>query len=338
MDVEPSNLPCVMLYAVEATDRSRQQQLIALADRLNGDGVETVIDLYYSSPAEGWPAWMERMAANRRILVACTELYKKRFDLTDSSGGGGVTYEARIVRQRLLADKGKNRDVIPIILAPTDRPFVPLVLRDVTVYDVSTEEGYEALYARLTGRELYPKPAVGKIRPLRSPEPQQKVNSASTTTADDEATRLEIGVSLERLLTSMRRVFIRGQFSLGEWQALHDDLDKRVRNNGARALGKLYPELCRALDHDQFAITYSMRLHDQYNPKIQDTKSSERHRAALVRLHDAYAMQNIATNVQILAPFLRELADAELATRLEYVATAQREIAERDLGDPRNYE
>jgi hypothetical protein len=152
---------------------------------------------------------------------------------------------------------------------------------------------------------------------------------------DDEAVRAEIAVALERLLTAMRRVFIRGQFTLDEWQALHNDLDDRVRNRGARALGRLYAKFCQALDHDQFAITYAVRLHDRYPPSSDASKSAHvERRKAMERQHDAYAMQNIAIDVQTLAPFLRELGNDELATRLEYVATSQRQIAERDLGDP----
>lgn len=81
---------CVILFAVEANDRSRQVQLLALADRLNKDGIDTEISLYHSSPSEGWNVWMERMAENRVVLIACTELYRDRFDLHDTSGGGGV--------------------------------------------------------------------------------------------------------------------------------------------------------------------------------------------------------------------------------------------------------
>ena len=326
---------CVILFAVEADDRSRQVQLLALADRLNRDGVDTEISLYHSSPPEGWNVWMEQMAVNRVALVACTELYRDRFEVHDTSGSGGVIYEARILRERLKAGKGLNSDVIPFVLGPTDRTFIPRVLQDVTAYDVSNEEGYEALYARLTGREMYEKPPLGEIRPLRVRDVDASTSKESIPSTDHAAIRAEIAVALERLLSGLRRTFIRGQFSFGEWQYLHDDLDARVRNRGSRALGRLYADFCRALDHDQFAITYGTRLYEKYAPRFEQAKSNDEKLGSLTRAHDAYAMQNIASAVQTLTPFLRELGNDELATRLEYVATSQREIAERDLGDPR---
>lgn len=327
--------PCVILFAAEADDRSRQVQLLALADRLNKDGIDTEISLYHSSPPEGWNVWMERMAADRTVLTACTELYRERFELNETSGGGGVTYEARIVRERLKAGKGLNSYVIPFVLEPADCTFIPRVLKDVTAYDVSNEAGYEALYARLTGREIYEKPPLGQIRPLRMPHVDAGKVKETVLSADDAALRAEVAVALERLLSAMRRTFIRGQFSFGEWQHLHDDLDARVRNRGARALGRLYADFCRALDHDQFAISYGTRLFEKYSPRFEQAKFDETKLSSLTRSHDAYAMQNIASTVQTLAPFLRELGNDELATRLEYIATSQREIAERDLADPR---
>ena len=197
--------PCVILFAAEADDRSRQVQLLALADRLNKDGIDTEISLYHSSPPEGWNVWMERMAADRTVLTACTELYRERFELNETSGGGGVTYEARIVRERLKAGKGLNSYVIPFVLEPADCTFIPRVLKDVTAYDVSNEAGYEALYARLTGREIYEKPPLGQIRPLRMPHVDAGKVKETVLSADDAALRAEVAVALERLLSAMRR-------------------------------------------------------------------------------------------------------------------------------------
>lgn len=225
--------------------------------------------------------------------------------------------------------------MIPFVLEPTDYSFIPRVLQDVTSYDVSNEMGYEALYARLTGREIYEKPALGELRPLRISGADASKAIGPILSTEDTAIREEIAVALERLLSAMRRTFIRGQFSFGEWQFLHNDLDARVRNRGSRALGLLYADFCRALDHDQFAITYGTRLYEKYEPRFEQAKSNDDRLGSLTRAYDAYAMQNIASAVQTLVPFLRELGNDELATRLEYVATSQREIAERDLGDSR---
>ena len=33
--------------------------VLELADRLVGDGIDCILDQYESSPAEGWPKWMD---------------------------------------------------------------------------------------------------------------------------------------------------------------------------------------------------------------------------------------------------------------------------------------
>ena len=50
--------PRVLLsFSHESADH--EVRCLALADRLRSDGVDCMIDLYDSSPHEGWPRWME---------------------------------------------------------------------------------------------------------------------------------------------------------------------------------------------------------------------------------------------------------------------------------------
>jgi hypothetical protein len=328
---------CVVLYSLEAEDRGRRSQLLALANRLNAEGIDTEIDMYHASPPEGWPVWMERMAQERTVLIACTEQLYAKFDGSNESGEGGAEYEARIIRHRLKVGKGSNSFIIPVLLSADDVRYVPVILADVTRFDVSSDEGYERLYGLLTGREINQKPSVGTIRPLRAPNSADAPAAGVPFTTDDQATRSQIAVALGRLLTAMRRVFVRGQFSFGEWQELHNQLDTLARGHkGARALGPRYAEFCKALDHDQFSINYGLGLHKEFEEKRKafGTHSELLYKERETRQHDALMMQNIADDVQTLAPFLRDFGDDGLAERLEYSATANREIAERTLREP----
>ncbi len=328
---------CIIIYSLPATELYRQEQIRTLADRLNSEGVDTEIDLYHPAPPEGWPQWMEEMMKDRTVLLICTKQYYERFERLDSSGEGGVAYEARLVRLRLLNGKGINADIFPLLLSPADREFIPGVLRDVTPFDISQEADYEKLYAVLTDRKIHEKPSLGEIRSLRAPNQVIAAESSiSTLNPDDAATHQQIGAALERLLDGLRRLFIKGIFPFDAWQDLHRELDSLVRGHaGARALGSRYAPFCKAMDHDQFCINYCWGLHQEFEKKSQAFKGlSKEYEKREIRYHDAYVVQAVSDDVLTLAPFLRDFGNSQLAERLEFVATAQRAIAERTLQEP----
>ena len=63
--------------------------ILALSERLRQEGVVCVIDQYEQSPAEGWPLWCEREVKRANfVLVACTEIYLRRFDGEEEPGKG----------------------------------------------------------------------------------------------------------------------------------------------------------------------------------------------------------------------------------------------------------
>lgn len=77
--------------------------VLTLSDRLRSEGVDCRIDQYEESPPQGWPSWCERQVREADfVLVACTEIYLRRFQGEEETGKGlGVNWEGHIITQEL---------------------------------------------------------------------------------------------------------------------------------------------------------------------------------------------------------------------------------------------
>ena len=131
--------------------------------------------------------------------------YERRFRGKEETGKGlGVQWEGAIITQEIYEAETHNTMFIPVLFSPNDSAYIPIVLRGATRYNLNTEEGYEALYRRLTQQPLTQKPELGKIRPmpplarkqpiiqgaptLESPLPQeQSLSDAKTATPEEDA-------------------------------------------------------------------------------------------------------------------------------------------------------
>ena len=146
-------------------------------------------------------------------IAVCTETYKRRFDGNEAPGQGlGATWEGRWIRQILYESKRNDR-IIPVVFESTDVNHIPLVLRDVTRYDLSTDDGYSLLHRALTRQPLVQRPPVGPMR-KRLPEldPGESVAAALLRLCPDplplrltrsSQRRIDLPATLARLLSSM---------------------------------------------------------------------------------------------------------------------------------------
>jgi SEFIR domain len=148
--------------------QEHKDRVLELADRLRENGIDCTIDQYEESPREGWQRWMlNQVEESTFVLVACTEQYDRRFRGREVVGKGkGVTWEGGVIIQDLYDDQGQNDKFIPVTLAPEDANFIPSPLRGATSYRLSTADGYELLYRRLTNQPSTRKPELGKLRTL----------------------------------------------------------------------------------------------------------------------------------------------------------------------------
>src|SRR5512143_3274540 len=54
-------------------------RVLKLANDLRKDGLDATMDQYFTSPPEGWPAWMEaHVLEDDFVVMVCTETYYRR--------------------------------------------------------------------------------------------------------------------------------------------------------------------------------------------------------------------------------------------------------------------
>jgi formylglycine-generating enzyme required for sulfatase activity len=177
--------------------REHMDRVLTLSDRLRADGIDCHLDQYEESPPEGWPRWMLNQIQDADVvLVVCTEHYERRFRGREARGRGlGAQWEGAIITQELYEAEAHNTMFIPVLFCPDHSAYIPIVLRGATYYNLHTEDGYAALYRRLTNQPLIQKPALGSIRPMpplaRKHPPQEKPFSVSRTgTPQEDAERV----------------------------------------------------------------------------------------------------------------------------------------------------
>ena len=143
-------------------------RVLALANRLRSEGIDTILDQYNSDPPEGWPLWMDRQIRNANfVLMVCTETYYKRV-MGEEQGaiGLGVRWEGNLGHQHLYDKESMNTRFIPVLFTGSKEEYIPTLVRGVTHYYPDTPPGYEDLYRRLTNQPKVERPALSKLKPL----------------------------------------------------------------------------------------------------------------------------------------------------------------------------
>ncbi len=147
---------------------AHMDRVLDLSNRLRSGGIDCTMDQYEISPPEGWPRWMTNQIEGAHfVLVICTEKYERRFRGKEQAAKGlGGKWEGAIITQELYEAEANNTKFIPVVFSPEDLPYIPIVLRSATHYQVNTEKGYEDLYCRLTNQPRVLKPELGKLRSM----------------------------------------------------------------------------------------------------------------------------------------------------------------------------
>ena len=133
--------------------------VLAFANRLRDDGIDTVLDQTHLNLGGRTPEFMERsIRDSRNVLVICTDGYKRRFDGRE----GGAGYEGHIITAAVLSSAGTNK-FIPILRQGDWTTAMPTVLGG--VYGVDLSSGSDGRYRELV-RHLH---GVDKVRPVGRP-------------------------------------------------------------------------------------------------------------------------------------------------------------------------
>ena len=136
-------------------DQDHRRWVLALATRLRGNGVDTVLDQWNLTLGQNLATFMERgLSSANRVLCICTEPYVAKAN----DGCGGVGYEKQIMTAEVL-DCPNSSWVVPLVRSGTGPDVVPTFLRGRVYVDFRDEGVYEEKYEELL-RELLNEPAV----------------------------------------------------------------------------------------------------------------------------------------------------------------------------------
>lgn len=167
---------------------AHKERVKAIADRLLGDGVDVILDIYDLKEGHDKNAFMEKMVVDKTItnvLVMCDSVYAEKADNKQS----GVGTESQIISQHVYT-KVEQSKFIPIVCEfdENSEPYLPVFMRSLIWIDLSTPEkenhNWERLVRLLNGKPADIKPKLGKkpsylesgtYEPVS--EPRAKLNS-----------------------------------------------------------------------------------------------------------------------------------------------------------------
>lgn len=157
-------------------------RVLSLSNRLIEDGLDCILDQYETSPPEGWPKWMDKHLRDAEwVLVICTETYYKRVIGEEKPGKGrGVKWESTLSYQHIYDDDSNKNRFIPVIFDSKNESYIPTPFKGGTWYCVDSEEGYDALYRRLTDQPAVKKPEKGQLKVRPAKERKRDIFSKSS--------------------------------------------------------------------------------------------------------------------------------------------------------------
>lgn len=163
-------------YAQE--NQAFKNKVLALADRLRSDGVDTRIDQYETHPARGWSKWMEdQFAEADKIIVVPSKTYLERYN-QDSGVGSGARFEAAILRTILVKNGVSFEHIGVALLDKADAIYIPDLLHGCQRYVTSNDSGYEDIYRWLTDQQIIA-PKVGLVKKLDRARTRSPLNFES---------------------------------------------------------------------------------------------------------------------------------------------------------------
>jgi tetratricopeptide (TPR) repeat protein len=222
-------------------------RVLELSDHLRADGIDCVLDQYEDSPPEGFPRWMDRQIRDADyVLMICTPTYYRRVMGEEEAGTGhGVAWESTLIYQYIYNEGTSNTRFIPVLLEEGHASAIPTPWQGVKKYRPTTKEGYEALYRRLTGQPLTPKPALGSLRKMPPRERKQGFDEQKPEVIENVP-------------------FARNPYFTGRETVLHD-LHEALSKDSTTALTQGYAiSGLGGIGKTQTAVEYTYRYRSEY--------------------------------------------------------------------------
>ena len=117
----------------------------SLSDKLEAEGIKTILDQKDLLPGDEMPLFMERsITESDFVLFICTPRYKAKADKRE----GGVGYEENIITGEVLNNQN-HRKYIPVLAAGTWAESMPAWANGKLGSDLSGSDKYKDEFERL---------------------------------------------------------------------------------------------------------------------------------------------------------------------------------------------
>src|SRR5262245_44149650 len=166
MDAQDNKVQPKVFISYSWSSPAHQARVTEWAERLIGDGIDVVMDIYDLKEGHDKYAFMEKMVTDpsvTHVLVVCDRTYAEKADARKA----GVGTETQII-SREIYEKVEQSKFIPIVceFSEFDEPFLPTFLKSRMWIDFSsleaTNEHWEQLVRALYGNPIHQKPKLGK--------------------------------------------------------------------------------------------------------------------------------------------------------------------------------
>ena len=211
---------------------TNKQWVKSLAQELRENGIDVQLDQFHLKPGHDAQFFMEQMVTRedvRKVLLVCTEQYKRKADKRE----GGAGNEAQIISPE-LANRVDQTKFVALVRDrdESNRPLIPAFMGTPRFIDFSDEDSYDAAFEELV-RDIFDKPATPPP-PLGTP-PSYVSDEAPTLATAGRSRTIENAFKQGRpntsgLLDDYAESFLRSleRFRLTPEQGQRPDFDQAV--------------------------------------------------------------------------------------------------------------
>lgn len=149
--LQESPIPKKVFISYSHDSVAHKASVLNLAQTLRDDGINCWIDQFEESPELGFTRWMyEQITMSDYVLIACTAIYKAKFEGIELKKASGGNFEGDLILQELNDSGLRNSKFIPVLLGANLRDeAIPLILRSYRGYNIPNE--YKDLVSHIHG-------------------------------------------------------------------------------------------------------------------------------------------------------------------------------------------
>lgn len=164
--MDPNAKPPKLFVSYSWTSTEYQQRVVEIAQRLMGDGVHVLLDVWELGPGQDKHKYMEKMVVDpdvKHVLLMCDRVYAQKANARK----GGVGTETEIVSSEVYT-KVEQKKFIPIVMERNEDGSEPLPAYLASrIYIDFSDDGrfaaeYEKLLRMIFDRPLNKRPEIGK--------------------------------------------------------------------------------------------------------------------------------------------------------------------------------